>query len=100
MCLFIEVNQNSVNFVWTDYGNPSGLNRDLIKEIDASDKIYLHGTGITDSMLTYSNNVIDPKGTGNKGVGIYANGTLEALVIGSGFNATQINAMTTGGWYA
>ncbi len=82
------------------YGNPKGANRDLIKEIDASDKLYLHGTGITDSMLTYANDVLDPNGTGNMGVGIYANGTLEALVIGSGLNATQIDSITTGGWYA
>ncbi len=81
------------------YGNPGGANRDLIKEIDASDKLYLHGTGITDSMLTYANDVLDPNGSGNKGVGIYVNGTLEALVIDSGLNATQINNLSTGGWY-
>jgi len=89
-----------VDAVQNTNGNPGGVNRDLLQEIDSSDKIYLHGTGITDSMLTYQNNVVDPNGTGNTGVGIYANGTLEALVVGSGLNATQIDAMTTGGWYA
>ena len=84
----------------SNYGNPGGVNRDLIYELDASDKLYLHGTGITDAMLTYANGVTDPNGTGNTGVGIYANGTLEALVIGSGLNAAQIDSMTTGGWYA
>ena len=57
--------------------------------------------GIADGALTYADGVLDPKGSGLSGVGIYANGILEAIVHdSSGLNASQVNEITTGGFFA
>ena len=57
--------------------------------------IFMHGLGISDISLTYG----ATSHNGISGIGIYANGTLEALVTGN-FNTAQIDSMTTGGFFA
>ena len=74
-------------------GNLNGLRRDLLLELDGSDRIVF--SGIDDSRLSYVGNVTDPAGTGLVGVGIYVDGNLEALVQG-GLSAAQVDAITTG----
>ena len=74
-------------------GNPGGLNRDLLLELESTDRIVF--TGIDDSQLSYVGNVTDPAGTGLIGVGIYVDGNLEALVQG-GLSVAQVDAITTG----
>ncbi len=80
-------------------GNPGGAHRDFLTEVTSVDRIYMHG--IDDASLTYVAGVLDPKGSGLSGVGIYANGVLEALVHdSSGLSASQVNDITTGGFFA
>ena len=92
--IFVPVD-SSVN----PFGNPSGGNRDMITYIDDRDKIFMHG--VDDSSLSFVDGVIDPKGeySNYSAVGIYANGSLEALVI-SELNAQQVNDITIGGFFA
>lgn len=83
----------SADSVRNPVGNLGGLNRDLLIELDGSDRIVF--TGIDDSRLSYVGNVTDPAGTGLVGVGIYVDGNLEALVQ-SGLSVAQVDAITTG----
>lgn len=79
----------------TQYGNPGGANFDPLVNLGAEDKIYIHGESITNASLTFGSTSF----AGYDGIGIYANGTLEALVTG-GFSAEQVQGMTTGGFFA
>ena len=79
----------------TQYGNPGGANFDPLLNLGAEDKIYIHGEGISNASLTFGATSFG----GYDGIGIYANGTLEALVTG-GFSAEQVQGMTTGGFFA
>lgn len=79
--------------VMNNLGNPDGIRRDLLLELDTFDRIVF--TGIDDSRLTYVSDVTDPRGSGVVGVGIYVDGTLEALVQ-SGLSAAQVDGITTG----
>lgn len=77
------------------YGNPGGANFDPLLNLGLEDKIYLHGRDIRDASLAFGETSFD----GYNGIGIYANGTLEALVTG-GFTTDQVSNMTTGGFFA
>lgn len=79
-------------------GNPGGLNRDLIFQADLNDKIFIHG--VSDSSLSYQSGILDPRGTGYSGVGIFANGILEAIVVSSQLSAFDVSQMTKGGFFA
>lgn len=74
-------------------GNPNSVMRDLLLELDGSDRIFI--SGVDDGSLTFGAGVMDPLGSGQSGIGIYANGSLEALVVGA-FSVDQVNSMTTG----
>ncbi len=88
-----------VDSVVNPAGNPGGANRDFLTEVTSVDRIYMHG--IDDAALTYAAGVLDPRGSGLSGVGIYANGILEAIVHdSSGLSASQVNDITTGGVFA
>ena len=78
-----------------DNGNPNGANADILKNLGEEDRIFLHGDGITNASLTFGLATFD----GNRGIGIFANGTLEALVTGN-LSADQVDAMTTGVFFA
>ncbi|KZR75849.1 calcium-binding protein [Prochlorococcus marinus] len=80
----------SVDSIQNQNGNPNGVNADLLQNLGAEDKIYMHA--LNDFELTYGNAVF----SGQQGVGIYANGSLEALVTG-GLSVDQVSGMTTGG---
>ena len=84
-----------VDSVQNQNGNPNGVNADLLENLGGEDRIFLHGSGISDSVLTFGSTSYNDE----QGIGIYANGTLEALVTG-GFSAGQVDAMTTGGFFA
>ena len=77
------------------FGNPGGANFDPLLNLGLEDKIYLHGRDITDASLAFGETSFD----GFDGIGIYANGTLEALVTG-GFTTDQVRNMTTGSFFA
>ena len=77
------------------YGRPmDGSFADLLNDLGANDRIYIHG--IEDSELHFQM-ASHPSG-GEQGVGIYANGALEAVVTG-GLAVDQVNAMTEGGFF-
>lgn len=76
-------------------GNPFGVNADILQELGTEDKIFMHGEGLHDGMLSYGQVNHD----GKDGVGIFVNGSIEALVVG-GFSVGQVDAMTTGGFFA
>ena len=87
-----------VDSINNQYGNPGGLNRDMISGVEMQDRIFIHG--VEDSALSFVEGVSDPRGTWNgQGVGIFANGTLEALIT-SGLSAAQVDSITTGGFFA
>ena len=90
----LYVSADSVNN--TESGNPDGVNADILNEVGLEDSIWIHG--VEDAALTYVAGVTDPKGSDASGVGIYANGTLEALVVGD-YTTFEVNVMTTGGFY-
>ena len=76
-------------------GNPGGANADILNNLGSEDQIFMHGSGISDASLTYE----ATSHNGLSGIGIYANGTLEALVTGD-FNTTQVDSITSGGYFA
>ena len=82
-----------VDSLQNQFGNPGGANADVLNNLGLEDKIFLHGAGGFD--LSYGLTQVG----GQQGVGIYANGILEALVTG-GFSAEQVQGMTTGGFFA
>ena len=75
-----------------EFGNPRGANFDDLWEVGAEDKIFMHG--VDDSALTYGSSTYE----GFPGTTIYANGTAEAWV--ALFNPAEVDAMTTGGFFA
>ena len=89
----LYVSADSVN---NAFGNPEGVNADILNEVEWGDSIWIHG--VEDAALTYVAGVADPMGSGSSGVGIYANGTLEALVVGD-LSSFDVNQMTTGGFF-
>jgi len=82
-----------VDSIQNQFGNPDGANADVLHNLGLEDKIFLHGSEGFD--LSYGLTQVD----GQQGVGIYANGGLEALVTG-GLSVEQVQGMTTGGFFA
>ena len=78
----------------TSFGNPGGANADIIKGLEASDSLYIHG--VADSTLTFAATSLQ----GSSGIGVYSEGVLEAIVEGYGWTPAQVDAITTGGFYA
>ncbi len=92
------------------FGNPGGVNADLIRGVDTTDRIYIYG--VDDSTLTYVDNVTHPlAGTfvykapdllstsyagSYTGVGIYSNGVLEAIVTVDGATSGVVDQFTSG----
>ena len=80
------------------FGNPGGSNRDMISGVEMQDRIFIHGA--EDSQLSFVEGISDPTGTwGGQGVGIFAHGTLEALIT-SNLSAEQVDSITKGGFFA
>ena len=94
--LFFKSDQFAVNSLYGRSGmNPNGEKVDVIEGLDSSDRLFVRG--VKTSMLSFAqvNNFIAP--TGNfSGVGIFANGFLEGLYIGSDLTASQLQSMTEG----
>ena len=77
------------------YGRPKdGKFADLLNDLKANDRIYIHG--VQDSQLSFQ--MASFPSSGEQGVGIFANGSLEAVVTG-GLGIDQVNAMTEGGFF-
>jgi Ca2+-binding RTX toxin-like protein len=78
----------------SSFGNPGGANADIIKGLGREDLLFIHG--VDDSSLSFAQTTYD----GSSGIGIYSEGVLEAFVQGYGWTASQVNAITNGGFYA
>ncbi|MCB4377613.1 MULTISPECIES: hypothetical protein [unclassified Synechococcus] len=77
------------------YGRPTdGSFADLLNDLGANDRIYIHG--VEGSQLSFQ--MASLPSSGEQGVGIFANGALEAVVTG-GLGVDQVNAMTEGGFF-
>ena len=70
----------------------------MISGVEMQDRIFIHGA--EDSQLSFVEGISDPTGTwGGQGVGIFAHGTLEALIT-SNLSAEQVDSITKGGFFA
>ena len=78
--------------------NPDGVNSDILYEVWPEDEIFIHGVDNAD--LSFQAGILDPGGTNAVGIGIFANDTLEAIVVNPNVNITQVENMTTGGFFA
>lgn len=76
------------------FGNPGGVRVDIIKGLEENDALYIHG--VEDSTLTFSATSFQ----GSSGIGVYSEGVLEAIVEGYGWTPAQVDAITSGGFYA
>ena len=70
--------------------SPNGEKADFIEGLDAIDEIKIIGAATSD--LTFAQTTH----RGATGVGIYAQGTLEAVYTGTNLSVSQIQSMTTG----
>jgi len=82
-----------VDSVLNPNGNPNGDNADVLVELGIEDRIFMHC--VDDASLSF----VQTNRSGTNGLGIYANGSLEAIVLGD-FSAEQVDAMTQGGFFA
>ena len=76
--------------------NPDGVNSDLLYEVWPEDEILIHGV---DNGDLPSKQEFDPGGTNAVGTG-FRNDMLEAIVVNPNVNITQVENMTTGGFFA
>jgi hypothetical protein len=71
--------------------SPNGEKADIIEGLDSHDQIKI--IGVSTDQLTFTENTSH---RGVSGIGIYANGTLEAVYTGGNLNSGQLSNMTTG----
>ncbi len=88
----IKSDQHLSNWWYGTSGNsPNGEKADIIEGLDANDQIKI--IGVFTPGLSFSANA---SAHGVSGVGIYANGALEAVYTGGDLSVNQIQSMTTG----
>ncbi|ABM78027.1 calcium-binding protein [Prochlorococcus marinus] len=94
--LYFKSDQFAYNWIYDSASNsPNGEKVDVIKAMDAHDQVFVQG--VTTSELSFGSLSNFSTATGNfSGVGIYANGFLEAIYAGGDLNASQLQAMTSG----
>ena len=87
----IKSDQHLMNWWYgTDGNNPNGEKADVIERLDANDQIKIIGVATED--LAFQQASIH----GLSGIGIFADGALEAIYTGGDLSAQQLEAMTTG----
>jgi len=87
----IKSDQFLVNWWYGTAGNnANGQKADIIEKLDANDQIKIIGVATDD--LSFSAAIAH----GQDGIGIFANGVLEALYTGGDLSAAQLEAMNTG----
>ena len=87
----IKSDQHLMNWWYgTDGNNPNGQKADVIERLDANDQIKIIGVATED--LAFQQASIH----GLSGIGIFADGALEAIYTGGDLSAQQLEAMTTG----
>jgi Ca2+-binding RTX toxin-like protein len=87
----IKSDQHLMNWWYgTDGNNPNGEKADVIERLDANDQIKIIGVATED--LAFQQASIH----GLSGIGIFADGALEAIYTGGDLSAQQLESMTTG----
>ena len=74
----------------TDGNSPNGEKADIIEGLDASDEIKI--LGVSTDRLSFA----DASAHGVQGIGIFADGILEAVYTGGDLSSDQLASMTTG----
>ena len=74
----------------TDGNSPNGEKADIIEGLDASDEIKI--LGVSTDRLSFA----DASAHGVQGIGIFADGILEAVYTGGDLSMDQLSSMTTG----
>lgn len=74
----------------TDSNSPNGEKADIIEGLDANDQIKI--LGVTTDQLSFG----DASAHGVQGIGIFADGILEAVYTGGDMNSDQLSSITTG----
>ena len=87
----IKSDQFLVNWWYgTDGNSPNGEKADIIEGLDATDEIRI--LGVSTDELSF----MDATAHGVQGIGIYADGALEAVYTGGNLSTEQLQSMTTG----
>ncbi|WP_161567551.1 zinc-dependent metalloprotease family protein [Synechococcus sp. BS55D] len=87
----IKSDQFLVNWWYGQAGNsPNGEKADIIEKLDANDQIKI--IGVATDRLSFSS----ASAHGQDGIGIFADGVLEALYTGGDLSAAQLSSMTSG----
>ncbi|MCP9924793.1 M10 family metallopeptidase [Synechococcus lacustris C3-12m-Tous] len=90
--IVIKSDQFLVNWLYGKAGNnPSAEKCDVIEGLDSSDKLRI--VGVATEALSFNANA---SAHGLSGIGIYANGFLEALYIGTNLSTSQLSQITSG----
>ena len=85
--IIFKSDQYAYNWVYDSDGNsPNGEKADTIYELDYFDEIYVQGVATEELSFRQTSD----------GIGIFANGTLEATYVGSDLDVMQISDMTFG----
>lgn len=94
--LFFKSDQFAFNWLYDRASmNPDGRKVDILKGLDHYDSVFVEGVETSDLSFYEVNDFSAP--TGNfSGIGIYANGFLEAIYTGGDLSASQLKSMTVG----
>ena len=92
--LYFKSDQLAYNYLYDKSGNsPNGEKCDKIGELDEFDKIYLQGAS-TEQLSFSTVDHVSNLGETLSGIGIYADGALEAVYVGDNLSLGQIQSMT------
>ena len=87
----VKSDQHLHNWWYDKAGNsPNGEKADIIEGLDANDQIKI--LGVASDQITFAN----ASAHGVNGIGIYADGALEAVYTGSNLSMEQLQSMTSG----
>ena len=92
--IFFKSDQHAWNWIYQSKGNQNGSKVDMIGALDTFDRIYVQGVSSSD--LTFQTAKATIQGNEVSGIGIYAQGTLEAIYTGGDLLSTQLRSMTAG----
>ena len=94
--LFFKSDQFAENWLYGKAGNNAdGRKTDILKSLDSFDRLFVQGVETSELSFSRISNFTGP--TGNfSGIGIFANGFIEALYIGGDLSAAQLQSMTVG----
>ena len=94
--LYLQSDELSYNWIYDKAGNsPNGQKADIIGELDSIDKVYIQGTTTDQLSFGYTDHTT-PFDETVSGIGIYAEGNLEAVYTGVKQGISQLKEMVFG----